>query len=547
MTGCVQSEKRDSRILAGRVLLLAAVLGVEAVVASEFLDGQTLFRKQGLLTGLIRDWGAWSVRFAIGFAALFATFAWLKQKPALLIISTRAGETPVARAAIAAHLLAVPLFAVLSAALYGAGFAAIPTDIIAAAWIYVGASVVITAAFAFFPYSLWAELRRATGNLWLYAAGASAAACILGVYSRFLWPPTTRLTFHLVKLLLQPFFHDIVMQPAVMRLGTNRFTAVVSPECSGLEGAALLVIFGVFWLLLFWEESRFPQALLLLPAATLTLFLLNSLRIAALIVIGHAGFREIATKGFHSQAGWIAFNFVAFGFSAAARRLPWFSKRGAELSAAARATYNPATAYLVPFLTILAARMISRSISGNFEWFYALGFFLSLISLWALRSRYSDISWKFGWPAVFGGILVFALWAALERFSNAPAAGMPPALASAPATQRNLWIALRVLSAVVTVPIAEELAFRGFLQRRLVAAHFETVSFRTWTWFSVGASSVMFGAMHGERWLAGAVAGAIYAALAIRTGRLGEAVAAHSITNAILAAVVLFMQKWQFW
>ena len=79
MTGCVQSANRDARILVGRVLLLAAVLGAEALVASEFLDGQTLFRKHGFLTGLIRDWGAWSVRFAIGFAALFATFAWLKQ------------------------------------------------------------------------------------------------------------------------------------------------------------------------------------------------------------------------------------------------------------------------------------------------------------------------------------------------------------------------------------------------------------------------------------------------------------------------------------
>jgi exosortase E/protease (VPEID-CTERM system) len=277
------------------------------------------------------------------------------------------------------------------------------------------------------------------------------------------------------------------------------------------------------------------------------LFLLNAVRIAALIVIGHAGAKDIAIKGFHSQAGWIAFNFVAFGFSAAARRLPWFSKDTVEPAATPAETYNPATAYLLPFLAILAARMISRAISGNFEWFYGLGFLATLPALWILRRRYEGLSWKFGWPAAGGGILVFALWIALDRFTSVPATQMPAELGAAAPALRSFWIARRVLSAVLTVPVAEELAFRGYLQRRLVSADFETISFRTWTWFSLLASSLAFGAMHGERWLAGAVAGLVYGTLAVRTGRLGEAVAAHGVTNALLAAYILLLQKWQFW
>jgi exosortase E/protease (VPEID-CTERM system) len=332
-----------------------------------------------------------------------------------------------------------------------------------------------------------------------------------------------------------------------MRIGTDRFSAIVSPECSGLEGAALLLIFGVLWLILFRQDTRFPQSLLLLPAAVLVLFLLNSVRIAAFIVIGHAGARDVAAKGFHSQAGWIAFNLVAFGFSAAARRLSWFSKSAPELAAAGEATYNPAAAYLVPFLVILAARMISRAVSGNFEWFYACGFFAALAALWLLRRRYADLSWRFGGTAAAGGLLVFILWIALDRFTGARQTGMPAPLAAASPLPRVTWIALRALAATFTVPIAEELAFRGFLLRRLVDAHFEAVPFRTWTWFALLASSLAFGAMHGDRWLAGTVAGAVYAAAVIRTGRLGEAMAAHAITNALLAAYVLLYGQWQFW
>ena len=110
-----------------------------------------------------------------------------------------------------------------------------------------------------------------------------------------------------------------------------------------------------------------------------------------------------------------------------------------------------------------------------------------------------------------------------------------------------MWITLRVAAAAITVPIAEELAFRGYLLRRFISADFENVSFRTFTWFSLFASSVLFGLLHGRRWTAGAAAGALYATVSLRTGKLGEAVVAHATTNVLLAAFVLLFQKWSFW
>lgn len=124
---------------------------------------------------------------------------------------------------------------------------------------------------------------------------------------------------------------------------------------------------------------------------------------------------------------------------------------------------------------------------------------------------------------------------------------MPADLARAPEALRYGWIAVRILSAAVTVPIVEELAFRGYLMRRLVSADFSAVSFRTLTWFSLAGSSLLFGLMHGHRWLAGTLAGVLYGFVMTRRGRLGDAVVAHAATNALLAAYVMGMGKWGFW
>ena len=56
-----------------------------------------------------------------------------------------------------------------------------------------------------------------------------------------------------------------------------------------------------------------------------------------------------------------------------------------------------------------------------------------------------------------------------------------------------------------------------------------------------------FGLLHGDRWLAGTVAGLIYAVTYLRRGRIGDAVVAHAITNALLAGSVLVGGKWDLW
>jgi CAAX prenyl protease-like protein len=99
---------------------------------------------------------------------------------------------------------------------------------------------------------------------------------------------------------------------------------------------------------------------------------------------------------------------------------------------------------------------------------------------------------------------------------------------------------------VLIVPIAEELAFRGYLLRRLINADFTSVSPKHFTALSFLGSSIAFGVLHG-RWVAGILAGMIYAAAQYRRGEVSDAIVAHAVTNGLLAVWVLAFGQWSFW
>ena len=139
------------------------------------------------------------------------------------------------------------------------------------------------------------------------------------------------------------------------------------------------------------------------------------------------------------------------------------------------------------------------------------------------------------------------MWIALDRFASIAPTAAPAVFAHAIAFGRSAWIALRLIGAVITVPIAEELAFRGFLLRRLTGADFESVSWKSFSWIPFVVSSIAFGILHGDRWLAGAIAGMLYAFAMQRRGRLGDAIAAHGFTNLLLAMWYSSTGNWQFW
>jgi CAAX prenyl protease-like protein len=144
------------------------------------------------------------------------------------------------------------------------------------------------------------------------------------------------------------------------------------------------------------------------------------------------------------------------------------------------------------------------------------------------------------------GLAAGGLWIGFDHWTDAVET-MPETLSSVSAPTRGAWILVRALAAILTVPIAEELAYRGFLMRRIVAAEFENVPYARAGWLGLIASAVIFGVAHGHFWAPGILVGLGFGWLAMRTGKLGEAVIAHACANAGVAAYVLLFDQWQLW
>jgi exosortase E/protease (VPEID-CTERM system) len=437
------------------------------------------------------------------------------------------------------------------------------------------------AALACMPFHAWKEMIHATRRLWLYSLMVGVVAWCLRFPLQTAWNLTVlaqgrilqALAFRSAAAALGWMLPSIVADQATFTLGTERFSVIVEPACSGLEGLGLILIFTVAWLLFFRKENRFPQALALIPCALAAAWAMNIARLVILILIGNAGAPEVAMVGFHSQAGWIAFTAVAYLFAMAAGKLRWVRRDpsgsgpsvpgshrhgpGMLVPAGARTWTDtaetegesPATAaYLVPFLAILAASFISRAVSADFEWLYPLRFVAAGWAIWHYRKTYKTIRWRFGWEALVGGTAIFLVWIFPHLSPAQPAAtALGTELHQLPPVARWAWISVRVAAAVITVPLAEELAFRGFLARRLVSRSFDGLPLEKLTVLSILISSLVFGLMHGQQWIVGMVAGLVFAVLARWKGRLGDALAAHALSNLLLAAWVLMRGDWGLW
>jgi exosortase E/protease (VPEID-CTERM system) len=335
----------------------------------------------------------------------------------------------------------------------------------------------------------------------------------------------------------------VIVNSATSSIGTPAFSAQISNGCSGLEGISLMFGFVAIYLWCYRRELRFPQALVLLPIGIGMVWILNAVRITALLMIGSINGRA-AVSGFHSVAGWLSLSVVGCGLVIVSWRVPAFT-RAEPAPAVSRA--NPAGLYLLPLLTIIATAMVTRIVYPGFDFLYPLRVLAAATVLWIYRKELGALGWGVPIWAVAMGLLVFAIWIAI-----APAAD--PRLNAAFAADLNglsfwtraTWLFFRVFGAVITVPIAEELAFRGYLMRKLIADDFAQVPMGSFTWVSFLGSSILFGAMHGE-WIAGIVAGMVFAAAVCRRGRLADAIAVHAISNALLAIYVLATHNWPLW
>lgn len=403
--------------------------------------------------------------------------------------------------------------------------------------------------------SLWL-LSVAPWRYWLSFVAVELKSIILALFVGFLawslaqstqemWRPLSNLTFEASASLLGLIYSDTIVDPTLKNLGTRDFVVNIAPACSGYEGIGLVTVFTVFYLSVFRKEFRFPQALLLLPIGIITIWLFNALRITILIAIGSSFSEKVALGGFHSQAGWIAFIIVIVGLLIAAHKFTFFSVEQDAKRSQDRTLTLP-VALLLPFIILLASTLLTSSLSAEFDWLYPLRVLATAIALLYCWKAYYLGEPKINLEPVIAGVVVFVLWIVLVPNSIEQNNIFMGNLASGSGGVVTAWLVLRFMGAVITVPLAEELLFRGYLFSRISQQKIKLVGKIPFYWPTLLVSSVLFGLMHSNL-LAGIVAGLIYGVVRFRGNSVMDAVIAHAMTNLLLSLYVISTGNWSLW
>lgn len=218
---------------------------------------------------------------------------------------------------------------------------------------------------------------------------------------------------------------------------------------------------------------------------------------------------------------------------------------------------HPALPYVAPFATFVAIMAIERATGLPDAWMYPLRALATLavllvFSRTALRSRP-------GRPlasAVLGAV-VFVLWIGPDvcfgpgyrhfwlfqnSFTGAAASSIPGAM------QTNPWfLILRTASCALLVPPVEELFWRGWAMRWLIAADFNKIPLGTYRAGAFWVVAVLFATEHGPYWEVGLATGVVYNWWIVRTRNLTDCMIAHAVTNGLLSVYILATHQFQYW
>jgi exosortase E/protease (VPEID-CTERM system) len=392
------------------------------------------------------------------------------------------------------------------------------------------------------PFSFWRQLLSHHRLQIAMAVVAGLIATLAGVLTQSGWGGLANVTLRVSYRLLSLYESDARVDYDKLSLGVGDFTAYIDKSCSGYEGMGLVTAFLSLFLWVFRRSLLFPNALALIPIGVGAIWLLNSARIAALVSLGAHVSPEVAISGFHSQAGWIAFLFVAIGIMATAPRLAVFGTNRENITDYWSPNDRLILAFLAPFMSLMAANIIVAAFAPYDAWLYGLKVAFIGVCLWLFRDVYLGLMAKVEPVALACGGVVGALWVVTGP-ATGQNSGIGDWIVAQPVWLAAVWLTIRAIGSIVMVPIAEELAFRGLLYRWLISRRFETVSFSQFSWLAFILSSLLFGLMH-QRWIEGALTGAVFALLMYRSGRLAEPIGAHMTANAVIVAWAIASRNW---
>lgn len=211
---------------------------------------------------------------------------------------------------------------------------------------------------------------------------------------------------------------------------------------------------------------------------------------------------------------------------------------------------------MLVFVALLALSLLLKKIDGGFwlssaeYWIYPLQTILcGGLVLW-FRREYEWRRFVRAGFAIAVALVVFALWISPQAFFGfSPRnAGFNPGVFSDQPFLYWSSLGLRFLRLVLVVPLVEEIFWRGFLLRYLIAEDFDRAAFGSFSWVSFAAVTVLFTFSHSMAdWPAALLTGALFNLVAYRTKSLSSCVLTHALTNLLLGLWIVRTQQWGFW
>lgn len=358
-----------------------------------------------------------------------------------------------------------------------------------------------------------------------------------------LWSQFSDITFLLVGKLLALSGANVYIDYGQKVIGIDQFLVNVDTQCSGYEGIGLVCAFISVFLYSFRNDFKFPISFLLYPIGALVVWLFNILRIVVLICIGRYWSEDVAIWGFHTQAGWIAFILTSVGIMWLAHSSRLFSRNVSTNRKSIVEEINLPIATLLPLVALLAMTFLTTALSGKFDWLYPLRVVVVAVVIMVVYKHLNLHTFKLNPISLWSGALVAVVWVLLVENDLQAESEFQSTITEAEFGVMLVWMLFRVVGTVITVPIAEELAFRGYLLCRLSS---EPVKLQGKVHFSIVGfvlSSLAFGILHGA-WLAGTIAGLVYAIVRYKSVHISDAIVAHGLTNLLLVIYVLFTGHW---
>lgn len=407
-------------------------------------------------------------------------------------------------------------------------------------WIALGVATACLTLLSLAHPHFWRELFAREKWKMIFAVILASAVWWFSQSTQHLWTTMSEATFVIVAAILDLFHNDIYLNFADKHIGLDNFVVDIQPACSGYEGIGLISAFTAVYLFSFRKDFKFPIAFLLFPIAAIIIWLFNALRIVTLIMIGNYWSKEVAVWGFHTQAGWITFIITSVLVMWMAHSSRFFTKRSVEPTST---SMNLPMATLLPLIALLSMTFVTQALSGEFDWLYPLRVIVTGATIIYCLKYLDLLPIKVSYISVFAGVLVAVIWMALVGVNEETDYLFFAVFTESGTLVVITWLVFRFIGSVITVPIAEELGFRAYFLCRLSSQEVVTRGNIPFSIIAFAGTSLVFGILH-NAWLAGTLAGMIYAFVRYRSQHIMDAIVAHGITNMLLFIYAIYSGHW---